>query len=76
MWEKPEGWPADAWIKALQRCVDKALETKTVLHLWFHPSSDPVNVERVFPALLNYLVSLRSDLWVTTMGGLVESLTE
>jgi hypothetical protein len=74
-WEKPEGWPADAWIKALENCVDKALETGTVLQLWFHPSCDPVNVEKVFPALLNYLAPRRSDLWVTTMGGLVDSLS-
>jgi peptidoglycan/xylan/chitin deacetylase (PgdA/CDA1 family) len=76
LWEKPEGWPVDAWIKALQRCVEKALETGTVLQLWFHPSCDPVNVEKVFPALLSYVASRRSDLWVTTMGGLVDSLTE
>jgi len=74
--EKPEGWPADAWIKALQGCVEKALETRTVLYLWFHPSCDPVNVERVFPAVLNHLAPRRSDLWVTTMAGLVDSLTE
>ena len=76
LWEKPEGWPVDAWLKALEKCVDKALETGTVLHLWFHPSCDPVNVEKVFPALLNYLVPRRSDLSITTMGGLVNSLTE
>jgi hypothetical protein len=75
-WEKAEGWPADAWIKALQRCVEKALKTRTVLHLWFHPSCDPVNVEKIFPALLNYLAPRRSDLWVTTMARLVDSLTE
>ena len=74
--EKPEGWPADAWINALQKSVDKALETRTVLHLWFHPSCDPVNVEEVFPALLNYIAPRRNDLWVTTMQGLVDSLTE
>jgi hypothetical protein len=74
--EKPDGWPVDAWIKALQGCVEKALETGTVLQLWFHPSCDPVNVEKVFPALLKDLSAHRSDLWVTTMAGLVDSLTE
>ena len=74
-WEKPEGWPVDAWIGALRRCVDRALETGTVLHLWFHPSCDPINVEKVFPVLLDYVVAHRSDLWVMTMGGLVDWLT-
>lgn len=76
LWEKPERWPVDAWIGALQRCVEKALETGTVLHLWFHPSCDPVNVEKVFPILLNDLTAHQGDLWVTTMGGMVELLTE
>lgn len=66
--------PGLRWIKALERCVEKALETGTVLHFWFHPSCDPVNVEKVFPALLNYMTARRADLWVTTMTGLVDSL--
>lgn len=74
-WEKPEGWSVDAWIRALQRCVDRALETGTVLHLWLHPSCEPSNVETVFPAVLDYVAAHRSDLWVTTMAGLVDWLT-
>ena len=74
-WEKPEGWPVDAWIGALRRCVDRALETGTVLHLWFHPSCGSINVEAVFPAVLDYVAAHRNDLWLTTMGGLVDWLT-
>ena len=74
-WEKPDGWPVGPWIKALEKCVDKALETGTVLQLWFHPSCDPVNIERILPALLNDLSAHRSDLWVTTMRRLVDSLS-
>ena len=74
-WEKPEGWPVDTWIGALRRCVDRALETGTVLHFWFHPSCDPINVGTVFPAMLDYVAAHRSDLWVMTMGGLVDWLT-
>ncbi|MDZ7336935.1 MAG: polysaccharide deacetylase family protein [candidate division KSB1 bacterium] len=74
-WEKPKGWPVEAWIGALRRCVDRALETSTVLHLWFHPSCDPVNVETIFPALLDHVTAHRGDLWVTTMDRLVDWLT-
>jgi len=74
-WEKPEGWPVDAWIGALWRCVDRALETRTVLHFWFHPSCEPINMEAVFPALLDHVAAQRSDLWLTTMAGLVDWLT-
>jgi len=74
-WEKPTGWPMDAWIGALRRCVDQALETGTVLHLWFHPSCDSTNVEKVFPAVLEEIACRHADLWVTTMGGLVNWLS-
>ena len=73
-WEKPDGWPVDAWIKALKKCADKALETGTVLHLWFHPSCHPTNVEKIFPTLLKYITAHRNNLWLTTMSGLVDSL--
>lgn len=72
-WEKPEGWPVQAWVGALQRCVDLAVETGAVLHLWFHPSCESLNVEMVFPAVLDYLSHYRSDLIITTVGRVVEA---
>jgi hypothetical protein len=74
-WEKPEGWPLKAWIGALQRCVDRALETGTVLALWFHPSCETVNIEFVFPSLLEYISSQRTHLRILTMGSLAEHLS-
>ena len=74
-WEKTEGWPVKAWIRALQRCVDRAMETGTVLHLWFHPSCETVNIELIFPALLEYVESQRAYFQILTMGSLVEHLS-
>jgi hypothetical protein len=74
-WEKPTHWPVEAWINALKRSVDRALETKTVLHLWFHPSCDPINTERVIPMVLEYIHQFQTDLIVATMSGLAASLT-
>jgi peptidoglycan/xylan/chitin deacetylase (PgdA/CDA1 family) len=73
-WEKPEAWPVKAWIKALKRCVDRALETGTVLHLWFHPSCEPVDVEEVFPAVLDHAMTHR-DLQIVTMDTIADRLT-
>ncbi len=73
--ERPRGWSTRAWVRALQRCVDRALETGTVLHFWLHPCCDPVNLDVVFPALLDYIAAHRSELWATTIGGLVDLLT-
>jgi hypothetical protein len=74
LWEKPAQWPLGAWVKAMQKCADRALETGTVLHFWFHPSCDLMNVEAVFGRTLEYVASHRGDWWVTTMGGLSEQL--
>ncbi len=72
-WEKPAGWAVEDWVKALCHCIDRALETRTVVHFWFHPSCEEVNTETVFPAVLNYVQTLRDSLWLTTMGRLAGS---
>lgn len=74
-WEKPEGWPVKTWIGALHRCVDRALETGTVLHLWFHPSCETVNIEMVFPSILKYVSSQCAHFRIITMGSLAENLS-
>jgi peptidoglycan/xylan/chitin deacetylase (PgdA/CDA1 family) len=74
LWEKPAHWPVNGWVKAMQKCVDRALKTNAVLHFWFHPSCDPVNREAVFPRTLEYIASHRGDWSGVTMGGLAEQL--
>lgn len=74
-WEVPPGWSVHAWIGALQRCVDRALETGTVLHLWFHPSCEPINVTIVFSAVQKYAVSRSHEMLIATMGGLPDCPT-
>ena len=72
--EKPEGWPSRAWIQVLSKCITRALETRTILHLWFHPSCSEENIITIFPALLNHIHKYWKDIWITTMGGLVDEL--
>jgi hypothetical protein len=73
-WEKPEGWPVKAWVSAMQRCVDRALETGTVLHFWFHPSCESENINDILPSVLDYLCLKRNQLHILTMGELVSQL--
>jgi hypothetical protein len=75
-WEKPDGWRAKDWMKAIRGCIDKALETKTLLHLWFHPSCATINVETIFPDLLEYIQVRQSEVWVVTMGELAEFMNK
>jgi hypothetical protein len=71
-WEKPNGWPVDAWINVLKCCLNRALETDTVLHLWFHPSCAPVIMTHVFPAVLETISRLRDFLWIGTMADICQ----
>ena len=73
-WEKPAGWTAEAWIKAMKRCIDRAIETGTVLQLWFHPSCESVNVQVVFSEILQYLKTRQEQVIVLTLGELVDQL--
>jgi hypothetical protein len=70
--ETPLGWPRRAWAATLCRCIDKAVETNTVVHLWFHPSCDPEDLTEVFPVVLGHAAERADVLWRTTMKGVVE----
>jgi hypothetical protein len=70
--ETPPGWAARDWAATLCRSIDLAIETGTLMHLWFHPSCDPVNLTEVFPVVLGYARQREGDLWGTTMKGVVE----
>jgi peptidoglycan/xylan/chitin deacetylase (PgdA/CDA1 family) len=79
MWQIPEGiwleksyasWTTQQHVGMLRRGLDAAIEHGLVCGLWFHPETDPRNVDEVFAAVAADLADRRSDLWVTTMGEL------
>jgi hypothetical protein len=83
MWQIPEGvWLETAyasWTSARQaamvrRYVDTAIQHGLLCSLWFHPETDPRNVEEVFPVVFDHIASRRSEVWVTTMGDLAQWL--
>jgi predicted ATP-grasp superfamily ATP-dependent carboligase len=61
-------------VRLLRRCVDVALEQGLVCSFWFHPETDPRDVDEVFPAIFEYIAAHRSDLWVTTMSEMTDWL--
>lgn len=75
-WEMTRGWTAQDWMKIIRSCLERALETNKMLHLWFHPSCDPIHVNTIFPNLLKEVQSRRSDIWVGTMGEVAELLKQ
>jgi peptidoglycan/xylan/chitin deacetylase (PgdA/CDA1 family) len=79
MWQIPEGiwleksyasWTTAQHVSMVRRALDAAIEHGLVCGLWFHPETDPCNVDEVFAAVAADLADRGSDLWVTTMGEL------
>jgi peptidoglycan/xylan/chitin deacetylase (PgdA/CDA1 family) len=66
-WEIMPGWEIIDWELAIQHCIDLAIKKNLVLHLWFHPSCDEVNIKEIFPYILEYIKARRKNIWVVTM---------
>jgi peptidoglycan/xylan/chitin deacetylase (PgdA/CDA1 family) len=79
MWQIPEGiwlekpyasWTTEQHLGMLRRALDAATQYGLVCGLWFHPETDPGNVDEVFAAVAADLAARRADLWITTMSEL------
>lgn len=75
-WERPPGWPLKAWIATVCRCVDAAIDSGALIHLWFHPSCDPADVAEVFPAVLEHAAARAESLWRATMAEVARHCAE
>lgn len=63
------GWSAKFFLKKLKRHIDKAIESGTIAHLWFHPSCNSFFIKNIFPHFFKYAVAKREkgELWIGTM---------
>ncbi len=66
-WELPSDWKAEQWKSVIQHCVELAIKDNLLLHLWFHPSCDDINITETFPSFLEYISVRRNEIWVLTM---------
>lgn len=64
------GWGKEFYSQMYRIYIDKAIETGTVCHMWFHPSIDDFCLYEIFPLVLKYIKkkSVEGRLWVCTMG--------
>ncbi len=62
-------WTKEYYLYRYKKYIDKAIETNTVCHGWFHPSENPWIIQEVFPELLKYVSDLRDKglLYIATM---------
>jgi hypothetical protein len=79
LWQIPGGvslenpftsWSVAQQVRALERYLDVAIQHGLLCGLWFHPETDPSNVDEVLPRIFAYLASHRSEVWIGTMGDL------
>ncbi len=70
------GWSADYFLSRLIKYVDKAVQTGTIAHLWFHPSLNPYFLNNIFPRFFEYAAKLRDrgDLWIGPMDEIAEHI--
>lgn len=63
------GWSPSYYEKYYRRYMDKAIDTGTCCHLWFHPCIDEYCLEKIFPKVLAYARKRadQGELWIATM---------
>ena len=72
------GWEPEYFVRRLIKYIDKAIETNTIAHLWFHPSLNPFILENIFPTFLKYCSDRRDsgELWIGTMNQIATHINE
>lgn len=71
-----QDWSVEYHIQRLKTIVDRSIQSNTVCYLWFHPSMNPIAVDKILPELFKYINSLRELLWVVTSGDYIQFLNE
>jgi predicted deacetylase len=56
--------------------IKRAIRSNTVCVFWFHPSFDPIVVEKIWPEVFRFINENREIIWVTTHTGYVKWLEE
>lgn len=68
------GWSKEYFIDRYEKYIDKAIDTQTICHFWFHPSLDEWFLKQVFPEILAYAAEKRDkgELFIGTMAEITE----
>jgi len=69
-----KGWSLDYHIYRYIAIIKRAIKSNTVCAFWFHPSFDPVIIEKILPEVFRFINENREKIWVTTHTEYVEWL--
>jgi peptidoglycan/xylan/chitin deacetylase (PgdA/CDA1 family) len=69
-------WSDNYITYRLTKAIDKAIDTGTVVHYWFHPSLDHRPLHHIMPNVFKYAAQKRDKgkLWITTMTDLAKRI--
>lgn len=59
-------WTVDYHIWRFQKIIKRAIDTRTLCVLWFHPSFSTIIIEEIWPEVFSLLNKYRDLIWVTT----------
>lgn len=72
--EKRKHWDNAYAVWRVNKYIERAIEHKSLCHLWFHPSLGPEIIKEVFPHILSYADREKKtgNLWVATMNEIAD----
>lgn len=65
-------WSIEYHVFRYIEIIKRAIASNTVCVFWFHPSFDTIIVEKIWPAVFQFLDENRDKIWVTTHGAYFE----
>jgi hypothetical protein len=69
-----EDWSIDYHISRFIAIIKRAIKTNSVCVLWFHPSFDPVVVEKILPEVFRFIDENKDQILATTNSQYVDWL--
>lgn len=69
-----KGWSIEYHINRYKKIIQNAINSNTVCVFWFHPSFDPVIIDKVWPEVFSFINENRDNLWVATHSEYVQWL--
>ena len=67
-------WSVEHHIYRYKKIVDRAIKSNSVCVFWFHPSFDPVVIDKILPPVFSYIRENDDRVLLTSVGDYVEWL--
>ena len=68
-------WSIDYHIYRYITILKRAIQSNTVCVFWFHPSFDPMVLEKILPEVFKFLNDNRNKIWITTHNDYIQWLS-